>query len=48
MTRSISGRNRICRHCVVRTLAGMAWPMWGDRQGWPRMTRCRDCSVVQD
>jgi len=33
-----------CRHCVLRTLAGVAWPVWGGRpSGWPRLTRCADC-----
>lgn len=37
-----TGRRRICRRCLVRTLAGVAWPMWGGRDGWPRLTRCVD------
>ncbi len=34
-----------CRHCVLRTLAGVAWPMWGGRSGWPRPVRCRTCAA---
>jgi hypothetical protein len=43
MTRSINRGNRICRQCVVQTLAGLAWPMWGDRLGWPKVSRCGAC-----
>ena len=34
-----------CRHCVLRLLAGVAWPLWGGRAGWPRLTRCADCTA---
>jgi hypothetical protein len=35
-----------CRGCVLRTLAGVAWPMWGGRpEGWPRLVRCGSCSA---
>jgi len=37
-------KRRICRNCIMSTLAGVSWPVWGDRQGWPKLTRCADCS----
>jgi len=47
MSRNLRSRNRICRRCVVRSLAGVAWPMWGGREGWPRLTRCRTCATAR-
>jgi hypothetical protein len=35
---------RICRNCLVHSLAGVAWQMWGARpDGMPRPSRCRTC-----
>ncbi|MFI7679835.1 hypothetical protein [Actinophytocola sp. NPDC049390] len=39
-----TGKRRICRGCLINSLAGVAWQMWGARQGWPRLTRCRRCA----
>lgn len=44
MTRP-SRRTRLCRHCLIRTIAGVAWPLWGGREGWPRLSRCRGCAA---
>ncbi len=41
---SPTGKRRICRQCVLNSLAGVAWQMWGARQGWPRLTRCARCA----
>ncbi|MCT2585785.1 hypothetical protein [Actinophytocola gossypii] len=39
-------RNRLCGTCLLHTLAGVAWPMWGGRpEGWPRLVRCRSCAA---
>jgi hypothetical protein len=39
-----TGKRRICRNCVLNSLAGVAWQMWGGRQGWPKLTRCSRCA----
>ncbi|HEY0453993.1 hypothetical protein [Actinophytocola sp.] len=39
-------RIRLCHNCVLGTLAGVAWQMWGGRpEGWPQLTRCESCTT---
>jgi hypothetical protein len=41
-------RSRVCRKCVLATLAGISWPLWGSRpEGWPRLVLCRTCATRQ-
>lgn len=44
----MSRRGRVCRKCVLATLAGMSWPLWGSRpEGWPRMVLCQPCTAAR-
>ncbi|WP_460392566.1 hypothetical protein [Actinophytocola sediminis] len=44
----MTARRRLCGHCLLATLAGVAWPMWGSRpEGWPRKVLCRSCTTRQ-
>jgi hypothetical protein len=41
MARMPNRRKRLCGQCLVRTLAGVAWPLWASRpDGWPQPARC--------